>query len=88
VNKEKQCQVSVCPPGQWGAFQPHQCTKKAVVTRDGKRYCKIHDPEYIKKKDIEREARRAKCPLCLQHSEPWWSYCPVCGTELLKEATK
>ena len=27
-----------------------QCTKKVVVTRNGKRYCKIHDPEYIAEK--------------------------------------
>ena len=26
------------------------CTKKAIVERDGKFYCKIHDPEYIKEK--------------------------------------
>ena len=27
-----------------------QCSKKPVVTRDGKLYCKIHDTEYIKAK--------------------------------------
>jgi len=28
-----------------------QCSRKAIVERDGKWYCKIHDPEYIKTKD-------------------------------------
>ena len=27
-----------------------QCQKKPVVTRDGKLYCKIHDPEYVAEK--------------------------------------
>lgn len=35
----------------------HQCSKKPVVTRDGKLYCKIHDPEYIKKKCEKWQAK-------------------------------
>jgi hypothetical protein len=31
-----------------------QCPKKAKVTRDGRHYCTIHDPEYIKRKREKR----------------------------------
>ena len=34
-----------------------QCLKMAIVIRNGKAYCKIHDPEYIKAKDKERNAK-------------------------------
>ena len=33
-----------------GRFGSHQCQKKAIMERDGKFYCKVHDPEYKKKK--------------------------------------
>ncbi len=55
--KEERCQVMVSPPDMWGAFHQHQCYNRAVVTCDGKRYCKIHSPEYIKAKG---EAQNAK----------------------------
>lgn len=81
-----QCSVKVSPNTQWGTFQQSQCTKKVVVERNGKSYCKIHDPEYIKEKDSEREAKRkAKgCQKCggSRHYH-WWAYCPSCGTKYL-----
>lgn len=49
--------MSVSGSGPWGAFHSHQCEKRAVVTRNGKRYCKIHDPEYVKAKGEERTKR-------------------------------
>ena len=80
---KEQCEAMVAPPGQWGAFQQYQCNKMAVVTRDGKSYCKIHDPEYIKQRDEERSLkRRAKgCLECHTNLRTWWSYCPMCGTK-------
>ncbi|MDP2729631.1 MAG: hypothetical protein Q8O55_04035 [Dehalococcoidales bacterium] len=39
--------------GKWGS--PYQCRKNAVVQRDGKWHCKIHDPEYIRAKQEERQ---------------------------------
>ena len=33
------------------------CRKNAVVNRDGKPYCKIHNPEYIKARDIKQRAK-------------------------------
>jgi len=44
--KSEQCQQHVF--GERG-FR-WQCQKRAIVDRDGKHYCKIHDPEYIKAK--------------------------------------
>ena len=55
--KEERCQEMVCGSGSWGAFHQHQCGKKAVVTQEGKRYCKIHDPEYVAKKSQERNKK-------------------------------
>ncbi len=38
----------------------HQCNKTPVVTREGKLYCRIHDPEYIEQKNTERKAKWEK----------------------------
>src|SRR3990167_1014938 len=42
------CSVEVSEPGTWGAFHHHPCTRPAKVELDGKLYCTIHDPQYIK----------------------------------------
>ncbi len=78
-----QCSVRVAPNTQWGAFQQHQCYKKATIIRDGKPYCKIHDPEYIKQKDTKMEATRKAngCQSCGRGLRRWWNYCPHCGSK-------
>jgi hypothetical protein len=38
-------------------FYSHQCSRRAIVERDGKRYCKIHDPEYKAQKNKERHEK-------------------------------
>ena len=43
--EKKQCQAQV-----YGDRFSHQCQKNAVAERDGKFYCMVHDPEYIKEK--------------------------------------
>jgi hypothetical protein len=60
-----------------------QCSKPAVVERNGKWYCKIHDPEYIKTKEAKREAEyKSKCCVtCGWRLESHWRYCPGCGTK-------
>ena len=41
------CQTTIYGDSDiWG----HQCRYTPTVTREGKVYCKIHDPEYIKAK--------------------------------------
>jgi hypothetical protein len=40
------------------SFHFHSCTKPATVQRNGKRYCKVHDPEYIK---VKQDAIYLKC---------------------------
>lgn len=53
MNLKEQCSATI-----WGErVQSWHCQRKAVVIRDGKPYCKIHDPEYIKAKRKEREAK-------------------------------
>lgn len=45
------CQATSNPKDRWDSFHPQQCQKNAVVERNGKWYCKIHDPVYIKQKN-------------------------------------
>lgn len=45
------CSQMVYDSSGYGAFHPHPCKRNAIVEIDGKLYCKIHDPEYIKRKD-------------------------------------
>ncbi len=57
-NKER-CSVSVRGEGQWGVFHPHRCVLKGVVERDGKLYCKVHDP-VEKQKRVDETSRRRR----------------------------
>lgn len=41
----------------WEGYHSHQCARDATVERDGKAYCWQHDPEYVAKKDAERNAQ-------------------------------
>lgn len=52
--KGEQCCKQVCDSAIWHSYQ---CRKKSVVIRDGKPYCKIHDPEYKKKKNEEKRKK-------------------------------
>lgn len=78
---KQMCCVRVSGEGQWGDFNQRQCQKPANVERNGKWYCKIHDPEYQRQKDAEREAKRkaTDCPNCGSRPKSWWAYCPLCG---------
>ncbi len=80
-NKER-CSVEVYV----GVWHSKPCSKSAVIERDGKLYCKIHDPEYIKKKDeIAREnyhKKDCKKKGCgFNFTVDYYNYCPYCGTE-------
>jgi len=35
----------------------YQCQNKPVVTEDGKLYCRIHSPEYVKAKRVKQQAK-------------------------------
>ncbi len=53
---DKQCETRI-----WGErVQSWQCHKRAIIERDGKWYCKIHDPEYVKQKNMKKQTRWAK----------------------------
>ncbi len=53
--KGERCSARCYDPTGFGHYYP--CTRKAVVERDGKPYCKVHDPEYIGAKNAERTAK-------------------------------
>ncbi len=48
------CSEKVFGSSRFDSFNPHQCMLNAVVVRDGKWYCKKHDPIEIKKKSEEK----------------------------------
>ena len=52
--KGERCSAEVYARFGFGHFS--RCQKKAVIERNGKPYCKIHDPEYIKAKMAEKKA--------------------------------
>ena len=51
ITEKHQCSVKVWDDRSFS----WQCLKPAKVERDGKWYCSIHDPEYIKAKNKARE---------------------------------
>ena len=53
-----QCSAEVCGEGQWGVFHPYRCSRKATVEREGKQYCKQHDPVAIEAGHKTRSAKR------------------------------
>lgn len=59
-------QVCCINVGDGTGWHSYPCQRKVKVIRDGKAYCTIHDPEYIKRKDAERWAKRdsLKCKGC------------------------
>lgn len=52
----KRCQYWVFEARGFG----YQCQNKPVITDNGKLYCKIHSPEYLKAKIAQQDAKRSK----------------------------
>lgn len=56
---EQMCQKQVREPSRWINF--YQCSRKATVSRDGKHYCRQHDPERVAEEERKRwEYRNAE----------------------------
>ncbi len=78
--------MAQCSERVWfDSWRTSQCQRKATVERDGKWYCKIHDPEYIKAKHTKRETKyQSECcghEGCNYHFDnTYFVYCPFCGT--------
>ncbi len=86
---DTKCCVKVSPNDRYGSFHPHQCDNPPKVERDGKTYCTIHDPEYIKAKEEIRQsklnARSCPCGYGFYGNEGRrFSFCPMCGTRRTK----
>lgn len=79
MNKVK-CSEQVRDSRGWSSYQ---CSRNAIVERNGKPFCRQHDPEYIKQRDAERKAglEAKQCSKCGSTPRPWWNYCPMCGTK-------
>ena len=74
------------------AWHFHQCSRKVVVERDGKFYCKIHDPEYVKNKRDRKQkeyddkwARRNKRFHRVQVMEEYFA---IVSTEKIEQMIK
>lgn len=83
MTETKYCSERVTGYGQYGLFHLSYCRNIAVVEREGRLYCRVHDPEYIKVKEAKKKAKRIAegCPKCgAMHLRIWWSFCPMCGT--------
>ena len=53
-----QCEGEV--PYKLNFYRTRQCKNKAIVCRDGKYYCSIHDPVKIEERKAKREEKRKK----------------------------
>jgi hypothetical protein len=74
-----QCSQMVFGVGGWYS---HHCAKRPKVIRDGKKYCTVHDPEYIKAKEEEKRKdwEKDNCKSCDYHFQwGYYQYCPMCG---------
>ena len=45
------CSETVYPKTRFGAFHGHRCYRMAILEREGKPYCKQHDPEAVKERE-------------------------------------
>ena len=59
TENKKQCSVRVHERGDW-IGRGYPCPKPAKVERDGKWFCTIKDPEYIKAKRAKERAEADK----------------------------
>ncbi len=51
----QRCCKQILNAGMWSSY--HQCSRKSVVERDGKHYCKIHDPVLRSEKQAATHAK-------------------------------
>ena len=80
---KQQCSEDVWDSTSW---QNYKCTKKSIVEKEGKLYCKIHDPEYKKEKERKQREKYNKecCKKCDYHfNNNYYSFCPLCGNKRL-----
>ncbi len=55
AGQTSRCCEQVATNGLWNRY--HQCTRLGSVTRDGKVYCKTHDPVAIKERHNARDKK-------------------------------
>src|SRR3990167_595936 len=55
MDLNEQCCQRVNDRGVW--HRAHQCPYKGVIERDGKRYCRIHDPVKVLERRTAREEK-------------------------------
>jgi len=51
-----QCVEKVYPNDKYGSFHGYRCTRDGTVERDGKWYCKTHDPKAVEAKANAKNA--------------------------------
>lgn len=58
MSESMKCSKRVFSGQRWD-FGGHPCQRKAIVERDGKWWCRMHDPLEVKRRDEARQAARA-----------------------------
>lgn len=90
MKEADKCSEKVWDSTSWHSYP---CSKKPIVEREGKMWCKIHDPEYKKAKEKTQDEKYKKdsCRKCEYHFDRvarlCYSYCPMCGTKIEKNLT-
>ena len=62
-------EMHVSGEGKWGAFSSHRCEREGSIERDGKWYCKTHDPVAIKEKQ-EAAMVKFRLEIKTRHERP------------------
>ena len=73
----EQCSAHVSSGARWD-FRGHQCTRKAIVERNGKSYCKIHDPVEVEKRDLAARKKFRKVQWNNKRKEKIRAFTTVC----------
>ena len=85
---DTKCCVKVSDDSRYESFNPHQCSGKPFIERDGKTYCKRHDPVRREEKYQEKlkTVHANDCKQCGHGFHGYYElqcfkFCPICGTK-------
>ena len=85
---DTKCCKLVMDGTRFGSFNPSQCSGKPYVERDGKTYCKRHDPVRLEEKYQEKlkkihadDCKVCKHPFTGYYEKNFYKFCPICGTK-------
>jgi rubrerythrin len=85
---DTKCCQKVSDGTRFGSYNPSQCKGKPFVERDGKTFCKRHDPVRREEKYQAKlkQDHADDCKQCGHHfygrlEKGFFKFCPMCGTK-------